>query len=421
VSGWPLADSADHADGYDAPPPPMAELLDLLRGYLHLEDAGHVWFALATAVTASFGGDPLWGMLVGASSGGKTEIIRALDGIAVHVDELTGASLLSWHTRKGQWRPVGVLRRVEGRALLTVGDFSTVLAMSDRGARDQLFANLRRVYDGHLFRDIGNAPQPLEWSGRLTLLAGCTSAIDNYSAHADQLGPRWLYYRLASKPTRHKRATSRKARGVGATVDEYRAKVRDLAVNIVADAQQHARSVTLGEDAGERVDDMAIVACYCRAAVPRNGYGRREIDGLAEVEEPPRLTNQLMLLARGLLALGLAEGDALALCRRAALDSMPEVRQRALTHLAAEKVLTVSEVARRIGCHRDVARRTLEDLAAIGLVDGDDPDETVGQFQPHHWWLAGDDAELVREVLSLPRSVGTHPPLPPDNMDKRYD
>lgn len=404
MSGWPFTDFTDHVDGWDAPPPPMAEFLDLLRSYLHLDDTGHVWFALATAVSSSLDSDPLWGMLVGASSGGKTETIRALDGVAEHVDELTSASLLSWHhAKKGAWRPVGVLLRVGEQGLLTVGDFSTVLAMSDRGARDQLFANLRRVYDGHLVRDVGNAPHPLEWSGRVTLLAGCTPAIDNYTTHADQLGPRWLYYRLAAKPTDGKRATSRKARGAAPAVQEHRAKVRDLAAGIVADAGQRARDTTLSEEAGEEIDDMAIVACYGRGAVPRNGYGRREIEGLAVVEEPPRITGQLTQLAVSLCALGLDEPAALTLCRRAALDSMPEVRRRVLQKLvnADDDRPTVSKVADGVGCHRAVARRTLEDLQAIGLIDGEDHDDEDPRerYLPHRWWLAGPDAELIRAVF----------------------
>jgi hypothetical protein len=403
------AQAARLRDQQPRPAPPMGELFDLLRQYLHLDDTGHVWFALAVAVSARFDGDPLWGMLVGAPSGGKTETVSALDGIADHVDELTGAaSLLSWHhARKGGWTPVGVLLRIGERGLLTIGDFSTVLAMSDRGARDQLFANLRRVYDGHLMRDIGNAPRPLEWSGRVTILAGCTPAIDNYSAHADQLGPRWLHYRLAAKPTDQKRDTSRKARGSAAVAREYRDKARALTAGIVDDAGRRAPSVVLSEAAGEHLDDMAIVACYGRGAVPRDGYGRREIIGLAVVEEPPRITGQLTQLAIALQALGLTEAAALALCRRAALDSMPDVRRRVLQHLvdADDQRPTVSEVATGAGCHRAVARRTLEDLQALGLVDGEDYDDEdpKERYLPHRWWLAGPDVKLIRAVFSADR------------------
>jgi hypothetical protein len=49
----------------------LAALLDALRGYLHLDDDGHVLFALAVAVSAKLDSDPLWGMIIGPSSGAK--------------------------------------------------------------------------------------------------------------------------------------------------------------------------------------------------------------------------------------------------------------------------------------------------------------------------------------------------------------
>lgn len=396
MSAWPFGVSADHVDGYDTPPPPTGELLDLLRSYLHLDDTGHVWFALATAVSASFDADPLWGMLVGASSGGKTETIRALDGVAGYVDELTSASLLSWnHAKKGAWTETGVLRRIGASGLLTIGDFSTVLAMSDRGARDQLFANLRRVYDGHLVRDLGNAPRQLEWSGRVTLLAGCTPAIDRYSAHTDQLGARWLYYRLPPKQVAEKATVSEKRRLAAGKLDEGRCKARDLAGSIIEDARQRAPYVDLPEPIGRQLDDVAVLVCYGRGAVPRNGYGRREIEGLPVIEEPPRLTWQLVMLWRGLVALGLDHEAALQLCRRAALDSLPEIRRRILDVLISGEHLTAAEIAREVGAHRHVARMTLEELAAVDLVDGLDRDDDDGDFRaPRPWWLASRDPDL---------------------------
>jgi hypothetical protein len=385
---------------------PVGELLELLGGYVHLDDPGHVWFALAVAVSAALDGDPLWGMLIGPSSSGKTEAIRALDGLAEPVDELTAPALLSW-THGKQPRPTGVLTRIGSRGLVTVGDFSTVLATSDRGGRDQLFALLRRVYDGQVTRDLGNAPVPLRWSGRVTLLAACTPAIDNYASHADQLGPRWLYYRLAAASSAGKRATSRKARLRGGQLGTCRRQAAELAGRLVGAAHHKVAALHLSPVAAEHLDDLAIVCCYGRAVVPRNAYGRREIEGLAIVEEPPRLVAQLLLLARGLLALGLQEPAAVALCRRAALDSMPAVRRGLLQVLADTEEVTASEAARRVGCHRHVARMALEELAAIGLAAcpglDDDPDDDLelpGRWAAHPWRLAGPDQRLVREVLA---------------------
>jgi len=141
--------------------------------------------------------------------------------------------------------------------------------------------------------------------------------------------------------------------------------------------------------------------------VPRNPYGRREVEGLAVVEEPPRLVAQLVLLAKGLLALGLPAPAAVALCRRAALDSVPAVRRHLLAVLAEAGELTPSEAARRVGCHRHVARMALEELGAIGLaacpaLDDPDPEDDTGAFAAHPWRLAGPDQGLVRTVVHAP-------------------
>jgi hypothetical protein len=180
----------------------------------------------------------------------------------------------------------------------------------------------------------------------------------------------------------------------------------------------------LPESLAEALDDVAIVTCYGRGAVPRNGYGRREIEGMAVVEEPPRLTGQLVQLAHGLLALGLDDAATLNLCRRAALDSMPEVRRATLDALARAERLTVSEVARFAKCDRKVARFALEDLAAIGLTDSpslDDEDEDPRAWRlPHPWWLAGEDAQLVRDVMTASRwdEKWGPPPHPPKRRGK---
>ena len=68
--------------------------------------------------------------------------------------------MLSWSAGKGQEAGRGPLpAQTRGAVLVTIGDFSTVLAMGDRGARDMLFALLRRIYDGHITRNLGNAPR----------------------------------------------------------------------------------------------------------------------------------------------------------------------------------------------------------------------------------------------------------------------
>jgi hypothetical protein len=385
---------------------PLATLPNLLagmHGYLALREHEHVLFSLAVAVAAEFEGDPLWGLLVGAPSSGKTEMLRALDDVAdEHLDEITVAGLLSWSRGKKQEKR-GLLARRPGRVFATVADLSTLLAMSDRGSRDMLYSLLRRAYDGRVHRDI-DGPEPLRWEGRLTLLAAVTPTVDTYATHSDALGPRWLYLRVPETDKQQRREASHKARESGMSLGEHRARVRELASAIVAEARARPARASVGDLLGDQLDDAALIACVGRAAVPRDGYGRREIIGMPTIEEPPRIAAQLDKLARALLTLGLEEKDVAALCRRSALDSMPRERLACLDALANAETVSQAEVARRARCNRNVARRTLEELQAVDVVTHVGAERDDDQHRGP-WHLRGEYAELVQAVLGAPRGV----------------
>jgi hypothetical protein len=409
---------------------PLDELLEAMGAYLHLDDPDHVLFALAVAVSAELDGPPLWGQLVGAPSGGKTEAIEILRDRAAHLDELTAAGLLTWQPGKGKGNPptpAGALVRLGDRGLLTIGDMSTVIAGSDRSgsAREQLFANLRRIFDGSLNRDIGAPPGasgPLRWRGRATILAACTPAIDRYTAHGDALGPRWIYFRLAQADAKAERERQQKVWDVD-QLEERQALVRRLANTLVDTAAARVGGISLPQPMAEAIFDAAQVACWGRAAVPRHGYGKREIDGLPVIESTPRITRQLLMLARCLLALEVDDEPTLALVRRAALDSMPEIRRRILQQLCGGAVVTGREVARELECDVGVAIRTLEDLAAIGLVAWpDEPaDDDGARFPPPKLWhLRDGERRLLLEAVfaQVPPVAETdfYPPPPPPKI-----
>lgn len=387
---------------------PLVERLRQLGGLLaelgqwqHIPDPTHVVATLAAAATRSAEGEPVWLLLVAAPSSGKTETVRLLDQVAdARLDEVTSPGLLGW-TRGRSPKPTGVLTRVGDHALITFGDLSSLLATSDRGGRDQVFGLLRTAYDGHVSRDIsnGSSSEHLQWSGRLTVVACVTGAIDRYTAHADALGPRWIYLRLPERTPEQKREAARLARRRG--LGEARRRAADRARQLLDGIDELPE---VPESIRNPLDDAALVATQGRAAVARNGYGRREIEAMPIVEEPMRLVQQLAALASGVLALGLPESVALQVARRAALDSIPEARHRVLEVLAYQQhtgeLLSTAALARAAGVNRRVARMALEELAAIGVVDedrteADDREESSGAV----WWSLTPSGDLIGEVF----------------------
>lgn len=391
----------------------LAALLADLRGWQHLPDPTHVVASLAAAITRDSNGEPVWLLLVAPPSSGKTETVRMLDDVAAaRLDEVTSAGLIGWSRGKTA-EPCGVLVRVGNSGLVTFGDLSSLLATSDRGGRDQVFGLLRRAYDGHVTRDVSppgrtNADGRLEWSGRLTVVACVTGAIDRYTAHADALGPRWVYVRIPERTTADKRNAALLARRGG--LAQHRADARRGVAAILA-AAPTPEPHELPDAIADAIEDAALVTAWGRANVPRNGYGRRDIEGVPIVEEPMRLVQQLGALAAGVLALGLPDAAAATIARRVALDSMPEARRAVLDALAQARtdgeLLNTSAVGRRAGLDRKVARYQLEELAAVGVVEhdraDDDTDELTGAV---HWQLAGPDGQLIADVFSAHNTAG---------------
>ena len=375
----------------------LIKLLTQLRTWQDLPDPVHIIVNLAAAATRKLKGEPCWVLNVAPPSSGKTEGVRLLDDIAdARLDEVTAAGLLSW-TKGKQPRRTGILTRIPDEALVTFGDLSSLLATSDRGGRDQVFGLLRKAYDGHVVRDIA-PPTPdgrLEWTGRLTVIACVTGIIDRYAAHADQLGPRWLQVRIPERSTESKRKAAKQARRK--ELDEHRQRARENVANLLNALPD--KLPDLPDTTWDDIEDAALVAAWGRGAVPRNGYGKREIEGVPVVEEPMRLVQQLGALARGVSALGLPDEAVSAIIRRVALDSMPEARHAVLQVLATGELLSTSACARQAKLHRHVARMALEDLAAIGVVENDRPDHDDDYDGVVNWTLAGEDGVIIAGVI----------------------
>ena len=135
------------------------------------------------------------------------------------------------------------------------------------------------------------------------------------------------------------------------------AQVDDLQANAPADS-----------DTTDRLVNIATLAVRCRSAVERDGY-TREVTLIPEAEAPARLALVLLRLLNALLAIGTDHATAWTLVTKCALDSMPAVRRTVLEDLMGrEAPSTTSELAERVSYPTTTARRSLEDLAAHGIV-----------------------------------------------------
>jgi hypothetical protein len=348
----------------------LQEVLVTYRRRLDL-DEGAIKATLATVVANQLEGPPVWLMLVGPPSSGKTEVLRPLLGIqSIHqVSKLTEAALLSGTSKQGRDKSStgGLLREVGDEGILLVPDFSTVLSMN-ADARSSLFAAFRDIYDGHYSRHLGvDGGTVLRWRGKLGMISAVTPAIDSHHEAVSNLGERWVYYR---PPDGDPETHARQALATVGDEREMRAASGQLVSEFMGEIDT-ASKPALDDRASDFLVNLATFAVRCRSSVERDPRSR-DIVAVPTPEMPGRLTGVLAQLWRGCVLLGNDEVDTRRLVRKIALDGMPANRRGALEFLSlSNEPKSVGMLTAHLQVSTSATRRVLEDLDAHKIVQVD--------------------------------------------------
>ena len=306
-------------------------------------------------------GDPVWLMVVGGSGVGKTErlIPLAVMPDVVLESSISGpAALLSGTAKKERSKDAtgGLLRKIpKAGGLLLLKDFTSILDMH-RDARAEVLAALREIYDGHWDRSIGSdGGQTLSWSGRLGLLAGCTTAIDAAHSVVALMGTRFLLVRLQAPDDLAGSAFDH----VG-TEEAMRSELRTAVQGLLTHLPGRPYDKQLVRDS------MIALANYIAAArSPVDRDTRSEIRLVLDAEAPTRIVKMLTQLWRAAGLLGLERPDAWTMVKRVGLDSIPKLRRSVLDHLEpCQAPATTTEIAEGVEHPAQTTRRALEDLTA---------------------------------------------------------
>lgn len=352
------------------PTPTGTTLADVHAAFdqgLLLPDKTLVDVAIAAVVANLLEVDPVFLLIVAASSRGKTEVVDSLRAIPeTHsLSTLTKATLLSgYHDPRAPTKDHSMLPKLTkaGARVLLMKDFTTVLSQH-RDERSAILAQLREVFDGSIVRATGTG-QELAWEGHLGFIAGVTPAIDSHTSVIALLGERWTYLRVPDHDRRAAAAVAAAGRGRN---DGPRQERRRVVAELVAGLDL-SEPPWFREETVERVIALADFATLARTPVQRDGYGNREILMLPEPEAPMRYMHQVLSLGQGLRLLGYDEERVVTLARRLARDAVPPVRVRCLDLLADGSEPSGRQAAEQLGLPTSTVSRALEELAALGLV-----------------------------------------------------
>ena len=369
----------------------LTELLKLFGEWLYLPDPSPVLVVVGAVVGNLLPGDPVWLLLVGPPSSGKTELLSALSKLErVHeVSTLTEAGLLSGSVSRDPSSTGGLLAELGRFGVIVCKDFTSLLAEAP-DTRSGLLAALREVYDGGWVRRLGNnGGRTVGWAGKAGLLAGVTETIDRHSAVMGAMGERFVSFRMPVLDDEGRLAQARTALGNAGRQAEMRAAFRGGRRRV----RRRPRRAGFDTTTGRGNDRAAGPARRPRHPVPVHGGARpadREVELVPQAEAPGRLQAVLAQLLGAFAVVGLTDDEAGALVARVALDSMSKAR-RAVVELFAGTgsgtLFTSRQVGDAVGLPTGAAGRVLDDLAAHGVVER----HSGGDRDPHRWrastWL----------------------------------
>lgn len=345
--------------------------------YMKPEDHEALEVVLSGALDRKVAGDPSWFYLIGAPASSKTELINSTNQLTCTypLDTLTPSTFISGLTKNnketGEPEPVGgLLKKMDGKAVM-IKDLTTLLN-SPAEKRDELYGQLRSIYDGKLEKGFGTLPDPIRVNARIGLVCGVTPIIDKYSALQNALGERFLKIRLNPSPLD---AAKRALRNEGKE-DQIRQELQN-AVKAYVERLDFTHPPDVPSDYADEVLAMGMYVATMRANVWKQYDENRNVKDfdLLYTEVPTRVCKQLKHTSKILAVLRKHEeiGEAeLATLARIVRDTADQKKQGIIKvwatlgwdlHLDPPRIAALTS-----GLYRQTAALHLEVLEALGAV-----------------------------------------------------
>ncbi len=356
----------------------LSEIKEQVREYYYMEDDSIIDISLACIIANRLQlGEPVWLIIIGESSGGKSQILRPLamtDEKYIHkLDDITENTFLSGANlgkdEDGERIDVSLLSRIGKAGMLSISDL-TVLFSRNQESRNAILSQFRMIYDGEMTKRSGNNPKPIHWSGYIGVIAGSTPSIYTHFEEVSDMGERFMYYRL--KPYDQRKATqlalSRDLKGK--ELDEHLSEIYAGYIKGVVTENKDVEKIVLLPEQIERIIDIAMIAERVRTVTKINKY-TSDVERIPTTAMPMRTALQFMNVAK-----------ALRLMRGRDLDehdmdiiqwmgmSLANEEKRAVLYVMANETgeLTTQDIGDQIGLSTAVAGTILQNLASTKVI-----------------------------------------------------
>lgn len=176
--------------------PTLQRIYELYQSWLAVQDTNRIDIVLATALTRTEPGIPVWLIVVGASGDWKSEQLDALEepSISKLIGRISPNTLVSGDKKAEDLAP-----KLDGKLFL-IKDMAQILTLPP-DHKAAIWAQLRDLYDGSISKAAGTGVDKT-YKVHTTLIAATTPVIDEQILQGQALGTRELIWRtnLSEKP-----------------------------------------------------------------------------------------------------------------------------------------------------------------------------------------------------------------------------
>lgn len=389
----------------------LQELKDEISKYQYFEDTNIIDVSLASIIATRLKlGDPIWLVVIGASSGGKSQILRPLsltDPKFLHrVDDLTESTFLSGGKIAGGGDP-SLLNRIGPQGMIVLSDL-TVLFSKNPESRNAILSQFRMIYDGEMTKFIGTSMTPLHWKGYLGVLAASTPSIYAHFEEVADMGERFIYYRMKDYSADKAVDMAMNRTEFGKGLDDKLSKAYDAYIKEII-GEFEAGPIALPPEMNSRIKEISIFAERVRTAVHVD-Y-KNIIIRLPTPAMPMRVALQLTSVAKALYIMrkgALTENDMVIIdwCGYSLANEEKRACLRMMAGLEFNTSISTATVAAHIGLHTSIVSNIMHNLLSTGIVSRSGGERDGGGG--HTWRIKiRKDWETVRRIEGITGSA-TH-------------
>lgn len=368
-------------------------LVTHIKEYFYNPDIGALEIALSVAASHfHYDADPVWLFILGNSGGDKTSvIINCIMGLpeTYSMGDLTPRTFLSGYSGN----PNASLLVALGSKILTFKDFTTFASKKSED-QSEIGSQMREIYDGYFSKDTGKGIQ-VKWTGKMTVIAAATPALERHWGALSDLGERFVQVRIARKSGLAQAEYAQKQAGCEKFIRDH---MKELAKDFFSSSPQVVFPPPLLSTAQQRkVSCLAELVAFSRGKVPRTLKG--EISGIAEIENSSRVSKVLNYIASNHATLfrrsTVSDEHDMWTAIRVARNSMPVNRYLILSVLAKNGFAsTTPELIEQTKLPMSSLKYHLGDLNALGMVYTTESDTVADEHE-----FTEDIRELWTEAL----------------------